>query len=127
MAAIAFSASSPIMAYTARAADAFRPPRSPSRFRAKVPLALDMASGMVSMGPSCRRGAAARLTTRFGHDSQGETNGSTRGDAAAAARGAKGSGLALLIECWRASSRATPACRSARGTPLASATGRMAR
>ena len=122
MAAIAFSASSPIMAYHgARAAGVSTAPLAIAVPGEGAPIALDMASGMVSMGTlmQARRSGQA-LPPDSALNSQGEITTDPR-----AARlplplgGAKGSGLALLIECLASLIAGNPLLAEAlEGTPL---------
>jgi ureidoglycolate dehydrogenase (NAD+) len=122
MAAIAFSGSSPIMAYHgARAAGVSTAPLAIAVPGEGGPVALDMASGVVSMGTLVQ----ARRTGEALEPGQAlDKNGNATMDARAAAiplplGGAKGSGLALLIECLTSLVVANPLLAEAlEGTPL---------
>jgi ureidoglycolate dehydrogenase (NAD+) len=102
MAAIAFSSSTANMAYHgARAAGVSTAPFALAVPGEEGPIALDMASGMVSMG---KLRQAKRSGEPLPPGSALDSNGVETVDARAAAiplplGGAKGSGLALLIEC----------------------------
>jgi len=102
MAAIALAASGPNMVYHgARAAGVSTAPLSIAVPGDDAPLALDMASGMVSLGKLMQaRRTGEPLKEGLALDAQGEPT----TDARAAAiplplGGPKGSGLALMIEC----------------------------
>ena len=102
MAAIAFSSSTANMAYHgARAAGVSTAPLAMAVPGDDAPIALDMASGIVSMGKlmqAHRSGAPLEPGQALDHDG----NPTTDGRAAAIPLplgGAKGSGLSLLIEC----------------------------
>jgi ureidoglycolate dehydrogenase (NAD+) len=102
MAAIAFSSSSPIMAYHgARAAGVSTAPLALAVPGQDGPIALDMASGMVSMGTLMQaRRTGKPLPPASALDSQGrETTDPRAAVIPLPLGGAKGSGLALLIEC----------------------------
>ena len=122
MAAIAFSASSPIMAYHgARAAGVSTAPLAIAVPGEGAPIALDMASGMVSMGTlmQARRSGEA-LPPDSAMNSQGETTTDPRAATLPLPLGgAKGSGLALLIECLASLLAGNPLLAEAlEGTPL---------
>jgi LDH2 family malate/lactate/ureidoglycolate dehydrogenase len=121
MAAIAFSGSWPNMAYYgARAAGVSTAPLAIAVPGDGAPIALDMASGIVSMGrlmQARRMGEALPPGTAL--DSKGEET----TDAKAAVLplplgGAKGSGLSLLIECLASLTTGNPLlAESLEGTP----------
>jgi len=102
MAAIAFAASGPNMAYHgARAAGVSTAPLALAVPGEDGPIALDMASGVVSLGKLAQaRRSAEALPPDVALDAEGKPTTDAR-----AARlplplgGAKGAGLALLIEC----------------------------
>jgi len=102
MAAIAFSSSTANMAYHgARAAGVSTAPLALAVPGEDGPIALDMASGIVSMG---KLRQAKRTGTRLEPGQALDQDGNPTTDAQAAAfplplGGAKGSGLSLLIEC----------------------------
>lgn len=122
MAAIAFSSSAPLMAYHgARAAGVSTAPLAIAVPADGGPLALDMASGMVSMGTlmqARRSGKPLQEGTVLTADGVPTT------DPKAAViplplGGAKGSGLALLIECLASLLTGNPILAEAlEGTPL---------
>jgi ureidoglycolate dehydrogenase (NAD+) len=122
MAAIAFSSSSPNMAYHgARAAGVSTAPLAIAVPGEGAPVALDMASGIVSLG----RLAQARRSGEPLEPGQAlDKNGNATTDSRAAAiplplGGAKGSGLALLIECITSLVTGNPLLAEAlEGTPL---------
>jgi ureidoglycolate dehydrogenase (NAD+) len=102
MAAIAFSGSSPLMAYHgARAAGVSTAPLAIAVPGEGATIALDMASGVVSLGKLAQaRRSGEALPPGAAIDAQG--NPTTDPDSAALPLplgGPKGSGLALLIEC----------------------------
>ena len=122
MAAIAFSASSPLMAYHgARTAGVSTAPLAIAVPGESGPLALDMATGMVSMGKLMQ---ARRSGEALPPDTVLDSNGNKTTDPRAAVLplplgGAKGSGLALLIECLVSLLTANPLLAEAlEGTPL---------
>jgi ureidoglycolate dehydrogenase (NAD+) len=101
-AAIAVAASGPNMAYHgARAAGVSTAPLSIAVPSEHAPLALDMGSGIVSIGKlmqARRRGEP--IEARLALDAQGEpTTDAKRAAIPLPLGGAKGSGLALMIEC----------------------------
>jgi LDH2 family malate/lactate/ureidoglycolate dehydrogenase len=111
MAAIAFSSSTANMAYHgARAAGVSTAPLAIAVPGEEAPIALDMASGMVSMG---RLMQARRSGEPLPPGSALDASGLETTDARAAVLplplgGAKGSGLALLIECITSLASANP-------------------
>jgi ureidoglycolate dehydrogenase (NAD+) len=122
MAAIAFSSSTANMAYHgARAAGVSTAPLALAVPGEDAPIALDMASGMVSMG---KLRQAKRTGEPLAPGSALDTNGAETTDARAAVTplplgGAKGSGLALLIECLTSLVTANPILAEAlERTPL---------
>lgn len=122
MAAIAISASSPLMAYHgARAAGVSTAPMAIAVPGEGAPIALDMASGMVSMGTLMQ---SRRTGKPLPPDSALDAKGVPTTDAKQAVLplplgGAKGSGLALLIECLASLLTGNPLLAEAlEGTPL---------
>ena len=122
MAAIAFSASSPIMAYHgARAAGVSTAPLAMAVPGDGGPIALDMASGMVSMGSLMQSRRTGKVLPP---DSALDAQGNVTTDPRAAVLplplgGAKGAGLALLIECFASLLAGNPLLAEAlEGTPL---------
>jgi ureidoglycolate dehydrogenase (NAD+) len=111
MAAIAFTSSTANMAYHgARAAGVSTAPLALAVPGEQGPIALDMASGMVSMG---KLRQARRTGEPLPPGSALDASGVETTDARAAAiplplGGAKGSGLALLIECMTSLVTANP-------------------
>lgn len=122
MAAIALSASSPLMAYHgARAAGVSTAPLAIAVPGDGEPIALDMASGMVSMGTLMQaRRTGKPLPPHSAIDAQGVLT--TDGKQAVLPLplgGAKGSGLALLFECLASLITGNPLLAEAlEGTPL---------
>jgi LDH2 family malate/lactate/ureidoglycolate dehydrogenase len=122
MAAIAFSASSPLMAYHgARAAGVSTAPLALAVPGERGPIALDMASSLVSMGTLMQ---SRRTGKPLPPDSALDAQGHVTTDAKAAVLplplgGAKGSGLALLFECFASLLAGHPLLAEAlEGTPL---------
>jgi ureidoglycolate dehydrogenase (NAD+) len=122
MAAIAFSGSWPNMAYHgARAAGVSTAPLAIAVPGEGAPIALDMASGIVSMG---RLMQARRTGEVLKPGLALDKNGNATTDPRAAAvplplGGAKGSGLALLIECLASLVTGNPLlAETLEGTPL---------
>jgi ureidoglycolate dehydrogenase (NAD+) len=111
MAAIAFSSSTANMAYHgARAAGVSTAPLALAVPGEEGPIALDMASGVISMGKLMQ---ARRAGEPLPPGSALDSKGAPTTDARAAAiplplGGAKGSGLALLIECMTSLVTANP-------------------
>jgi ureidoglycolate dehydrogenase (NAD+) len=102
MAAIAFSASGPNMAYHgARAAGVSTAPLALAVPADGEPVALDMASGVVSLGRLAQaRRANEALQPGWALDAQGmPTTDAQQAKLPLPLGGAKGSGLSLLIEC----------------------------
>lgn len=122
MAAIAFSASGPNMAYhNARAAGVSTAPLAMAVPGEGGPVALDMASGVVSLG----RLAQARRTNEtlqpgWALDADGlPTTDAKKAKLPLPLGGAKGSGLALLIECLTSLAVGNPLLAEVlEGTPL---------
>ena len=103
MAAIAFSASGPNMAYHgARAAGVSTAPLALAVPGADGPVALDMASGVVSLGRlALARRQAETLEPGWALDAQGlPTTDPHKAKLPLPLGGAKGAGLSLLIECF---------------------------
>jgi LDH2 family malate/lactate/ureidoglycolate dehydrogenase len=122
MAAIAFSGSWPNMAYHgARAAGVSTAPLAIAVPGEEGPIALDMGSGIVSMGKlmQARRSGEA-LSPGCALDSHGrETTDPRAAVLPLPLGGAKGSGLALLIECLASLISGNPLLAEAlEGTPL---------
>jgi len=122
MAAIAFSGSWPNMAYHgARAAGVSTAPLAIAVPGDGAPIALDMASGVVSIGKLMQ---ARRTGESLAPGLALDKNGAATTDPRAAAvplplGGAKGSGLALLIECLASLITGNPLLAEAlEGTPL---------
>jgi LDH2 family malate/lactate/ureidoglycolate dehydrogenase len=121
MACIAVSASSPNMAYHgARAAGVSTAPLSIAVPGDADPIALDMGSGMVSLGKLMQ---ARRTGERLGEGLALDAQGNPTTDPKAASiplplGGAKGSGLALMIECLASLLASNPILAEAlEGTP----------
>jgi LDH2 family malate/lactate/ureidoglycolate dehydrogenase len=121
MAAIVFSGSWPNMAYHgARAAGVSTAPLAIAVPGEDGPIALDMASGVVSMGKLIR---ARRTGEALAPGTVLDSNGNETTDARAAVLplplgGAKGSGLSLLIECLASLITGNPLlAESLEGTP----------
>jgi LDH2 family malate/lactate/ureidoglycolate dehydrogenase len=111
MAAIAFSSSTANMAYHgARAAGVSTAPLAIAVPGEEAPIALDMASGMVSMGKLMQaRRTGESLPPGCALDSSGlETTDARAAVLPLPLGGAKGSGLALLIECITSLASANP-------------------
>ena len=122
MAAIAFCGSWPNMAYHgARAAGVSTAPLAIAVPGEDAPIALDMASGIISMGKMMQaRRSGEALEPGQALDKDG--NPTTNGKAAAIPLplgGAKGSGLSLMIECLASLVTGNPLlAESLEGTPL---------
>ena len=121
LACIAVSASGPNMAYHgARAAGVSTAPLSIAVPADGDPLALDMASGMISLGKLMQ---ARRTGERIGENLALDAQGNPTTDPKSAAiplplGGPKGSGLALMIECLASLLSANPILAEAlEGTP----------
>jgi ureidoglycolate dehydrogenase (NAD+) len=121
MAMIAITASVPNMAYHgARAAGVSTAPLSIAVPGDDEPLALDMGSGVISMGKLAQ---ARRIRERLAEGSALDAQGNPTTDARAASiplplGGPKGSGLALLIECLASLLAGNPILAEAlEGTP----------
>ncbi len=111
MAAIAISASSPNMAYHgARAAGVSTAPLSIAVPGTDEPLALDMASGVVSLGKLMQhRRSGEPLAEGLALDRNGEPTSAPRAASIPLPLGGpKGSGLALMIECLASLLSANP-------------------
>jgi ureidoglycolate dehydrogenase (NAD+) len=121
MAAIAFSASGPNMAYHgARAAGVSTAPLALAVPGERGPVALDMASGVVSLGRlALARRKQEALEPGWALDAQGlPTTDAGEAKLPLPLGGAKGAGLALLIECLTSLLAANPLLAEAlEGTP----------
>jgi LDH2 family malate/lactate/ureidoglycolate dehydrogenase len=122
MAAIAFSGSWPNMAYHgARAAGVSTAPLAIAVPGENAPIALDIASGILSMGKLMQaRRSGAPLPPDSALDAQGnETTDARAATLPLPLGGAKGSGLSLLIECLASLITGNPLlAETLEGTPL---------